>query len=188
MSYILAQFGGLSTLVQNMQSMGFFQYLFPFLLALAIVYGVLIYALPKEFPKSAKGLISLIVAFFVMLYASWTSNVVQFLANISGYWLMVGSGVLLLFILLGIVGLKPADLLFTKGKTEEGLTGKGWILILVLLAIGVLIVFGAGIENVVGVPGWVGGSDLWTIVFFVVILAIVFYFMGKGEGEKPAKV
>jgi len=182
MSLLLAQFGGLSTLVQNMQGMGFFQFLFPFLLVLAIVYGVLIYALPDKFPKSAKALVSLIIAFFVMLYAASTFNVAQVLAQMFGSTiLMLCSGILILIIILGILGISPSDLWKCKDVTN-----KGWIIILLIVAIGILVVFGAGIESIVGIPGWLGSSDLWTIIFFLIILALVFWFLGRGE-EKPAK-
>ena len=62
--------GIFGTLVQNMASLGFFQFLFPFLLALAIIYGLLTFALKDRLPKSAMALISLILAFFVMIYSS----------------------------------------------------------------------------------------------------------------------
>jgi hypothetical protein len=185
MSFLLAQFGGLSTLIYNMQSMGFFQFLFPFLLVLAVVYGVLIYALPREFPKSAKGLISLIIAFFVMLYAASTFNIAQVLAQMFGSTvLMVGSGILILVIILGILGITPSNL-WKKQKEGEQVTGAGWVIVLLVVIVGILVVFGTGIESVIGIPGWIGSSDLWTIIFFLVILAVVFYFL-KSEKEPAA--
>jgi hypothetical protein len=166
------------TLIQNMMRLEFFQFLFPFLLALAIVYGLLRWALPDQLPKSATGVISLIVAFFVMLYSSWNYMVVQFFANISGGFLIVGSGILFVVILMALVGLRPQDL--WPGAKE----GKAkWIVVLLAIFVGALIFFGAGGYWLVGVPSWAASTDFWTIIFFVIILAIVVFWMGA-EGEK----
>ncbi|MEE9406179.1 MAG: hypothetical protein V3V26_02120 [Candidatus Aenigmarchaeota archaeon] len=169
------------TIIQNMQTMGFFQYLFPFLLALAVLYGVMTMALKDKMPKNAIALVSLILSFFVMLFVSANPGIVGFLMNISGYWLVVGCGILFLIVLLGMFGIHAEDI--WKGK--ENVWGK-WVLILVVLVIAVVIFFGAGGEALVGVPSGVFSSELWTIVFFIVILALVMFVMGKegGGGEK----
>ncbi len=167
------------TIIQNMQTMGFFQYLFPFLLALAVLYGVMTVAMKDKMPKNAIALISLILSFFVMLFVSANPGIVGFLMNISGYWLVIGCGILFLLVLLGMFGIKTEDLM--KGEWSK------WILILVVVAIALVIFFGAGGEALVGVPSGVFSSELWTIVFFIVILALVMFVMGKegGGGEKP---
>jgi len=169
--------GVFGTLVQNMSRLGFFQFLFPFLLALAIVYGLLSWALEKQIPKSARAVISLIIAFFVMLYSSWNVMIVSFFANLSGMWLVVATGILFIVILLAIVG-------FNVSKLTEGKFSK-WILVLLIIFIGIVIFFGAGGAWLVNIPGWTMGSDFWTVLFFIVILAIVLYFLA-GEGERGA--
>lgn len=161
---------GFQLLITNMQNMGFFQFLFPFLLALAIIYGLMTFALKEQIPKSARGVISLIVAFFVMLYSSWNSMIVQFFANISGQWLIVASGILFILILLGLTGFK-AEKLFEKGWAK-------WATVLVIVFIGALIFFGAGGGMFFNLPLT---SDFWTIIFFVIILAIVVFWFGQGE-------
>lgn len=166
------------TIIQNMQTMGFFQYLFPFLLALAVLYGVMTVTLKDRMPKNAIALIALILSFFVMLFVSANPGIVGFLMNISGYWLVIGSGILFLLVLLGMFGISPDKLWDTQWSK--------WILILVIVAIAIVIFFGAGGEALVGVPSGVFSSELWTIVFFVVILALVMFVMGKeggGSGE-----
>ena len=95
-------FGGFQQMIQNMVSLGFFQFLFPFLLALAIFYGLLRWALPDQLPNSATGLVSLILAFFVMLFASANPGIVEFFKDISGWALIAGTGILFLVILLGL--------------------------------------------------------------------------------------
>lgn len=169
--------GGLQQMVLNMQNMGFFQYLFPFLLSLAIIYGVLRYSLPEAIPKSAAGLIAIVISFFVMLYASWNAQIVTFLANISGYWLMAGTGILFLVILAGLFGIKPDK--FYEGKAK-------WVLLLALVVIAFLIFFGAGAESLLRIPFFMTGSEFWTIIFFIIILAVVFVVLGSEEAAAPA--
>jgi len=170
------------TLIQNMMRLEFFQFLFPFLLALAIIYGLLRWALPKQLPKSATGVISLIIAFFVMLYSSWNYMIIQFFANISGGFLIVGSGILFVIILMAMVGLRPEDLWPGKEKGKAK-----WIVVLLVVFIGALIFFGAGGYWLVGVPPWAASTDFWTIIFFVIILAIVIFWMGAEAEEKTAE-
>ena len=168
--------GPFDILIQNMSRLGFFQFLFPFLLALAIVYGLLEYALKKQIPKSARALISLIIAFFVMLYSSWNVMIVNFFATLSGTWLVVATGMIFIVLLLAIAGFNVQEFLGDKkwGK---------WVLVLLLVAIGIILFFGAGAGFLINVPGFAFSSDLWTVLFFVVILAVVLYFLGT-EGDK----
>ncbi len=169
--------GAFQILIQNMNRLGFFQFLFPFLLALAIVYGLLTWALKDQLPRSARGIIALIIAFFVMLYSSWNSMIVSFFANLSGMWLVAATGILFIVILLALAGQRPQDLL-------AGAKAK-WIAVLVLIFIGVVIFFGAGAGWLLSIPGWSITSDFWTILFFIVILAIVVFWLGQ-EGEGGA--
>ena len=175
-------FGSFPQIIQNMTSLGFFQFLFPFLLALGIFYGILKWGLHKKFPNSAIGLISLILSFFVMLFASANPGIVGFLQNISGTGLIVGTGILFLIVLLGLTGFSISDIL-DKGKEEKGKSGY-IVLLLAILAIVIVLFFGAGTYFML--PGVYIGSDFWTVIFFVVILAIVLWAMGKGGESEPA--
>ena len=164
------------TILSNMQSMGFFQYVFPFLLSLAVLYGILEYAVGDRMGKKPISLISLILSFFVMLWASSNPGVVAFFAGLSGTGILIaGSGILFFLILLGLMGLKTSDIMDMKYGKE--------ITVLVVLFIAGVIFFGVGGQALV--PSVQLGTDFWTIVFFVVILALVLLLMGKEEG-KPA--
>ena len=165
-------------MLQNMARLGFFQFLFPFLLALAIVYGLLSWALKEQLPKSARGVISLVIAFFVMFFGSWNIMVVNFFTTISGEFLVVAVGILFIVMMLAITGQKPQDLLAdTKAK---------WVVVLLIVFIGIVIFFGAGAAWLIKIPGFVVGSDFWTILFFVIIFAIVLFWLGREEGGAAA--
>lgn len=173
-------FGGFQQMIQNMVSLGFFQFLFPFLLALAIFYGVIRWATTdkdgkQRIPNSASGLISLILAFFVMLFASANPGIVQFLQNISGAGLVGATGILFLVILLGILGFKT--------ETIFAPSGWKWVFVLFIVVAALVIFFGAGAGTLI--PGLQVSSEWWTIGFFIIILALVLWFLGdKGKEEE----
>ena len=169
-------FSGFQQMIQNMVSLGFFQFLFPFLLALAIFYGILKWTVGEKMPNSAVGLISLILAFFVMLFASANPGIVSFMQNISGTGLIAGTGILFLIILLGLTGFQIKDLV---GKDKSA--GERLLLLLVIVIV-IVLFFGAGTSFLL--PSVSVGTDFWTIVFFVVILALVLWFLGQGGGGK----
>lgn len=184
---LLFQAGGVfPDILQNMQNMGFFLYLFPFLLALAIFYGVLHFALSTDdgklrIPKSGIGLISIILAFFVMLYSSWNTGIVAFFANLGGAGLIVGSGILFAAILLGLMGFRISDMVSDKaGKRFK------WVFILGVLLIAILLFFGAGGAYFGLIPSWSNQGEFWTVVFFVVIVGLAVWWLGEGNGAAPA--
>ena len=166
-------------MLQNMVSLGFFQFLFPFLLALAIFYSIINFAAGERIPKSANGLISLILGFFVMLFASANPQIVGFFQSISGTGLIVGTGILFLVILLGILGFKTEDMFGDKDQNKK------WIFVLVVVVAGFIIFFGAGAGAFL--PGITIGQDWFTIIFFVVMLAIVLWFLGRDGNNGNAK-
>ncbi|MBI4173934.1 MAG: hypothetical protein HY519_04405 [Candidatus Aenigmarchaeota archaeon] len=167
----------------NMQRLGFFQFLLPFLLSLAIIYGVLRYAFKDKIEKSALGLIAIVLSFFVMLFAAGNSNIVSFLTNLSGGGVIIASGILMFVVFLGLIGTKPDELL--KG---ENIKGFGWALIaaVILIALGL---FSGSMGSVISfVPGI--SSDLLTVLLFIGLLAIAMWYLGKeeeeGEEQRPA--
>ncbi len=166
----------LTEMINNLVRMEFFQLLFPFLLALAIVYGVLMYVARDRLQKGPIGLISIIIAFFVMLYSSWTGSIFYtFLVNTSGVFLAIATVVLFLIIILGLIGIKDFESwTWTKG-----------VIVLIVLFVIFLMVFGAtpfGLQW-----GSVAfNSDLWTVIFFIVVIVVVVAVLSRstGEGEK----
>ncbi len=175
---------GLDVLLGNMQQLKFFDFLFPFLLALAIFYGVLTFALGKHkvgneekqiLPKSAISLIALVAAFFVMNYTGTVgTGISTFFSGLFGGGLIVASAILVIIVLFGLTGFRIHEVV--KGK---------WIglIIGIVVLIVVMIFFGAG-NAIPGLQSLNLDSSFWTIVVFVVILIAVFAFLGHEGGEK----
>jgi hypothetical protein len=176
----------LPNITQNMENMGLFLYLFPFLLALAIFYGVLHWTMydaqKPKLPKSAITLISIILAFFVMLYTSWNTMIVTFFASLSGAGLIVATGILFVAILLGLVGFD------IKGLTDENTAGKKgrWVFIIGVLFIGILIFFGAGGGAFGLIPNWSSNGEFLTVLFVIGIIGLAIWWLGNDDNGKAA--
>jgi len=175
---LIFQFGALfPNLISDMQSMGIFLYLFPFLLALGIFWGVLSFAFKDKMPKQAIILISVILAFFVMLYSSWNVFIVTFFANLGGATLIVATGFLMAAILLGLTGFKITDM--TSGDHK-------WIIIAAVGFLAILIFFGAGASWFNLTPYWSTNSQFVTAIVVIGIIGMAVWWLGKGdEAPKP---
>ena len=161
-----------SPMISNLQELGIYLYLFPFLISLAFTYGILSYALKDQLEKTARGLISILVSFFVMLFSMWNPGIVEFFANIFGYMLILGTGFLAMVILLAFMGIKPSDVV----KNEKA----KWTFIATVAFI-VLITFVAAVGSVLfGSAAYLQSSQFWTIILFIVIIAVVMWSMSKG--------
>jgi hypothetical protein len=173
--------GIFSAMIENLVRMEFFQLMFPFLLTLALMYGVLTWALKEQLPKSARGIIAIIFGFFAMLYSSMNPALYLFLTGLTGPWLMIASALLFIVILLGLVGLDLKTI--GKGEKEGGWNWKMGLLALIIVF--VFLAFFAGYSNIY-LPFGIDlmGSDLWSIIFFVIILAVVMHFLTKEKEEK----
>ena len=165
-------------LVISMQSLGMFQYLFPFLLALGVFYGVLMWAIGDRVKKGPVGLISIVLAFFVMLYANTNPMIVGFFANLGGMTLVVASGILVIAILLGLAGFK-LDAVF-KGDYSK------WILVFAIIIIGLIIFFGASGSSLLSVPSFFINSDVSAAIIVIAIIAVAMWFMTRPEKEEKA--
>lgn len=161
-------------MLQNLENMGFFLYIFPFLLSLAITYGVLSAFAKDRLEKSARSLISIVFSFFVMLYSSWNPGIVTFFASLSGAGLIIASGLLFLLVILGMVGFDVKNLFMEEKKIK-------WPAVLILVFLFILIFFGAGAGNFIPLPSWSGSSELWTAIFFIVIVGLAMWWMGAKE-------
>jgi accessory gene regulator protein AgrB len=168
------------TMVQNLQNMGFFQYLFPFLLAFAILYGALQWVFKEGLGgRRVHALISIVVAFFVMFYSASNPWMYQFLTTTSGTWLGLATVVLFLVVLLALAGVDIHKIL-----SDEKRSWVKYLIILIVIYIVLASFLGYGVLTPF-IPSWLSYNDLWTVILVIIILAIVFWFVG-GEGEKPA--
>ena len=180
--FVLFQLGGGSgvfrDILQTADNLGFFLYLFPFLLALAIFFGILNWSVGERLQRGPTALISIILAFFVMLYSSFNTFIVSFFANLSGAGLVIGSGILLVIIFLGLAGFKLQDV-FKEGHAK-------WAFVLFIIFIGILAFIGAGAGQFGLFPGFANDPQFITLIFFIVIIALAMWMMASGGKEEAA--
>jgi hypothetical protein len=175
--------GVFDQMLTTLVNMDFFQVLFPFLLALAIFYGVLMWALGEKLKKGPVGLISIVMAFFVMLFAKQIPGLAWFLTLGSGTILAIASVVIFIIVILALLGIKFSDI-WTGDK-------KNWTLIIIVIIV-IYIVLASVVGYIPGVslylPWFLNYQDIWTIVIFVIILALVLHFLTReGGAAKPAE-
>lgn len=164
-----------SIFVNNLAGMGFFSFLLPWLFVFAIVYGLLERAkLFGGINSRVAAVLALVIAFFVAGYAG--PAISAFFATLFPGATMILS-LILVFVMFWLL-LKPAD---EKDAMKSLLGGKlFFILLAVLLLIGAWVVLGGSFGGIVIT------EQIWSIVFFLVVIALVVWFVG-GARPEPKK-
>jgi hypothetical protein len=155
-------------MILGLEKIGVFLYLFPFLLTLAVTYGVLSFAMEKQLEKSARALISIVMGFFVMLFSMWNPGIVVFFANAFGFTLIVGAGLLGIIILLGLIGIKFEDLM----KNEKA----KWIFSGSIILIGIII-FAVSAGSAIFGTTFLESTEVLTIAVLIAILGFSAWFI-----------
>lgn len=164
------------------------------LLSFALVYGILNQVgMPKS--KPVRGIISIVVAFFVLLSAP--AMIISTLTNLSTGLLVVLLGILVIFTFLEIAGVKHLKAVKGKyktpdGKEVEGISGyqaapmftghpKVWAAVLILVAI--VLFVGAGGLSITGLALPAGIDPMGAAVMAMIALAVVWLVMEKGDKD-----
>jgi len=160
-------------LIVNLRAIGF-QLVLLWLLTLAVVYGILSH---MELPKStsARGVISIVSAFMVLLAAAGT-QAADFISNLVTSSILVAFGLLVAMIFLEITGTKVGgEHIFAKHP-------KFFAAALLILAI--LIFIGAGGLELLNIPVFALSDPLIAIIFFLLIMVASIWILIKESGEK----
>ena len=147
----------------------FFVYLFPWMLVLALVYGILEhYKMPKS--DSSRAVISLVSAFLVLPLAPTLSG---FLTGMIKNLLVVGVGILIMLIFVEMLGYKVG-----KGENIFDKHPIGFGIIMILIAIMVFV--GAGGLELLDVNFTIG-SDVLAALFFLGAMTMGVWWMTAKE-------
>jgi hypothetical protein len=150
-----------SLLVSNLNQMGFFGFLLPWIFTFAVVYGLLTKAKVFDDAK-VTGVISLVVAFFTIGFGG--PFMATFFVNLFGYAALIIAGILVIVLFLAMSGGDPKKLFDNKAA------------ILVIAAIGVIVFFVAMGGAMVFISDAVVG-----IVFIIILMAIAVYFIAGAK-------
>jgi uncharacterized membrane protein len=161
------------SIIALLDSVGFYDFVLPWLLVFTIVYALLdkINVLND---KKTRGTVAFVIAFFATALGG--DYLATFFINFLGGSMIYIVGIVVALIFLALVG----------GPTAVGGQGiRRWAVILFILALVVALFLGAS-----GVTGYLSFSaELTTIVVALLIIAIVVYFVTSGDdqGQKKPK-
>jgi hypothetical protein len=162
----------IESLIVNLRAIGF-QLVLLWLLTLAIVYGILSHL---ELPKSitARGVISIVSAFMVLLAAAGT-QAADFISNLVTSSVLVAFGLIIAMIFLEITGTKAGgEHIFAKHPKFFGAA---------ILILFILIFIGAGGLSLLNIPVFALSDPLIAIIFFLLIMVASIWILVK-ESEK----
>jgi len=179
------------TVILNMQNLGFFKFLFPYMLTAAIFYGLLrksqIFG-PPERNITVNGIVALVAAFMVWSYPIIAGVDIQL--QLSTFFVQGTIAMLVVIVGLMITGMfAPANLPEHLAKTFKG--GRMWGAVIILgLLIGAGVFVSSGLVNVF-FPGLkleeIPEDMIWTVVFLifmVAIVAVIVFAVGREEKLK----
>jgi small-conductance mechanosensitive channel len=161
------------SIIALLDSVGFYDFVLPWLLVFTIVYALL-EKIKVLNDKKTRGIVAFVIAFFATALGG--DYLATFFINFLGGSMIYIVGIVVALIFLALVG----------GPTAVGEKGiRRWAVILFILALVVALFLGAS-----GVTGYLSFSaELTTIVVALLIIAIVVYFVTSGDdqGQKKPK-
>lgn len=163
---MVGELGILGTLVKNLNDMGFYGFVLPWLLVFALVYGLLsIISKKTGMDQRVNGLIALAIAFFITAY----TNIGTFFIGLFGVSSMIIAIALMIMLFFAVFGLVP-----DVSKTE-------WIIAIVIIGLILLFVIGGSVMESVRLS-----DDLIGILFMVFLIVFAINFVTKkGEEKQP---
>ena len=150
-----------TALVANLNGMGFFGFLLPFIFIFAVTYGLLLKSKYFEDQKIV-GVISLVFAFFVIGFGG--PGLANFFVNLFGFATMIIAGLLVIVLFLAMSGADVSKVL--SGKSAMA----------VLVGIGVIIFVVA-----LGALGVNASDSVVGIIFVIIVLAVAIMFVTGKE-------
>ncbi len=151
-------------MLNALNDLGFYDFLLPWLLFLAVFYGLLQGKKVISEESSVNGVIAIVAAFLAAFVARGFLYTSMF-----GTMGIVAAGLIIILIFLAMFGLKP-DELFGEHKTALAIALAG-IVLFIFLSAGGFGAFGAAIDS----------DTIMTIVILLVMVAAV-AFIGGGKG------
>ena len=153
--------GPFELLVSNLNALGFFGFLLPWIFMFVVSYGLITKAKVFENPKIV-GVLSLVLAFFVVGFGG--PFLAGFFTNLFGYAAIIIAGILVIVLFVTMSG----------GGIGQGFDNKG--VAALLAGIGIIVFFIA-----VGGSGVIISDSVLGIVFILIVMAIAVYFIAGSK-------
>lgn len=149
-----------TVLVANLQQLGFFGFILPFILFFAIVYALLLKSKWIENNRII-GVIALVFSFFVVGYGGVSFG--NFLTQLFGAGAVVLAGILVIILFLAMAGV----------DVSKKLGGNNAVIAL-LVGIGIII-----FVSLAGILGANVGSEVVATIFMIVVFGVAIWFIAK---------
>lgn len=154
-----------SKMLANLTNLGFYDFMLPWLLFVAIIFGLLQSKKTISEDPAVNGVISIVAAFFIAYIARG-----MFYAKFFGIFGGVIAGFLILIISLAMFGIKPEEL-FGSNKTALSIT----------IAIVMLMIFisAGAFEELFKTS--INGDTVMTVLILIALLGAAAFIGGGGE-------
>ena len=159
---MVGELGIFATLVENLNNIGFYGFVLPWLLVFAIVFG----ALSKtNLDKKVSGLISLVIAFFVAAYP----GVGQLFAALMGPAALILAIILIIVLFIEMAGLPGIGGGDQQKEKTFGLEVAATIIVIAVI-VGIILM-GGGTTTI--------SSEVWAAIFMIIVVIAAIWFVGK---------
>lgn len=155
--------------LSNLEGMGFFEFVLPWLLFLIIIHAVLVKTNMFDLKEKKSAIIAAIISFFIINFSP--VNIGAFLTEFFGYASMYIAALLVFILFIGMGG-------YNLEKIPGGTNA--YILILFLIAV---IIFNGVSPG--GIPFLDLSTENITILFVLALIVGVVWILGSEEKEEP---
>ncbi len=171
----------LTSVVGNLEKLGFYDFVLPWLLFFALIFGILnkVEVLGKD--KKINSIIAAVIAFFIVNFTP-VGGISAYYSTLFGVWGMVGGVLLVLVLFIGVLGYKPGDLTDVKGKDDKQKYPWAKPLIGLVLVVFAYLVYmqAVGVAAALTLSG-----DTLTLIFVGIFILLVLWFAVSGGNEEP---
>ncbi len=161
-----------TTLMTQLSSIGFFEFLLPWLFTFAVVYGLLMkVGVFGDVSKKVSPVIAIVIAFFITPYAGpWLAS---YFSTLSTEIAIVLAGILTLVLFAGMIGFKADEL-----------KSKKWGLPIVVVMAAIVFFFALGGEFTAVT---IGENTIMTVVFIAFLIIAVWFITSNGKKEEKTQ-
>ena len=156
----------------NMNRLGFFEFLLPWILFLAIIFAILKKSEVFGEEISVNAVIAAVVSFFIINYApaGIAMTLGTFFTTLFGIAAVIIAGLLVGILFLGMAGIKPEELLGKANKTAIAVL-LGFLALIAFISVG-----GMSFFNI--------DSDLVITLFMLLLMLFAIMFIANGGSDK----
>jgi len=149
-----------TSLVSNLNNIGFFDFILPFIFTFAVLWGLLAKTKVLGDNQRVNGVVSMVVAFFIIGFGGPALG--AFFTTLFGYAVIILATILVIMLFLGMGG-------YDLGKVLDPKVGG-----IILVGIAIILFFIAA-----GALGVRVGSGVFEIIFVLIVLAVAIGFIAK---------